>query len=78
MEVGLERALERNKILLQEEQARFEREKRAFHEAVREGYLSMVKEDSERFVVVDGTLDKDGLEEAIFEHIRPLISKKGD
>jgi dTMP kinase len=77
VEVGLERAIERNKILFQEDQARFEREKRAFHEAVRKGYLSMANEDSERFIVVDGTLNQDGLEEAIFEHIRPLISEKG-
>jgi dTMP kinase len=77
VEVGLERAIERNKILFQEDQARFEREKRAFHEAVRKGYLSMANEDSERFIVVDGTLNEDGLEEAIFEHIRPLISEKG-
>ncbi len=77
VEVGLERALVRNKILLQEDQARFEKEKKDFHEAVRKGYLSVAEEDSERFVVVDGTLNEDGLEEVIFEHIRPLISKNG-
>ncbi len=77
VEVGLKRAIERNKILFQEETARFEREKRDFHEAVKQGYLSMVKEDSKRFVVVDGTLNEDRLEEVIFEHIRPVIPKKG-
>ncbi len=73
VEVGLERALRRNRIMQQEGQARFEKEKMEFHEAVRQGYLAIAGQDPERFVVVDGTLNKDGLEEAIFEHIRPYI-----
>ncbi|TET82781.1 MAG: dTMP kinase, partial [Desulfobacteraceae bacterium] len=56
VEIGLERALKRNRIQFQEGQDRFEREKKDFHEAVREGYLTMAMEDRERFVVVDGTL----------------------
>ena len=74
VEIGLERALKRNKIQFQEGQDRFEREKKAFHEAVREGYLTMATEDRERFVVVDGTLKEDELEEIIFKHVEPFIS----
>lgn len=78
VEVGLERALKRNKIMEQNGQDRFEREEMNFHTAVREGYLSIAKNDSERFMVVDGTLGEDELEERIFEHIRPSLSKKSD
>ncbi len=75
VEVGLERALKRNKIQFQEGQDRFEREKKDFHETVREGYLHMAMEDRERFVVVDGTLKEDELEELIFRHVEPFISQ---
>jgi dTMP kinase len=75
VEIGLERALKRNRIQFQEGQDRFEREKKDFHEAVREGYLTMAMEDRERFVVVDGTLKEDELEEVIFRHVEPFISQ---
>ncbi|MBW1828434.1 MAG: dTMP kinase [Deltaproteobacteria bacterium] len=74
VEVGLERALKRNKMLGQEEQARFEKEKTEFHEAVRRGYLSIAEEEPDRFVVVDGTLTVNDLGIEIFEHIRPYVS----
>ncbi|MDY6972928.1 MAG: dTMP kinase [Thermodesulfobacteriota bacterium] len=76
VEVGLERALRRNRVLLQEAQDRFEREERGFHEAVRKGYISMAEEDRERFLVVDGTLEEYELEEMIFEYVRPFVSEK--
>jgi dTMP kinase len=61
----------------EEGQDRFEREKKVFHEAVREGYLSLAKADRKRFVVVDATFAEDELEELIFEHIRPYIKNRG-
>ena len=76
VEIGLERAVKRNKALSQDELDRFERENRSFHEAVRAGYLSMAREDRKRFVVVDGTLREDKLESVIFEYVRPVISKE--
>jgi dTMP kinase len=76
VKVGLKRALARNKMLLEVDQERFEREKTAFHEAVRSAYLSMARDEHERFVVLDGTLQEDKLEEAIFGHIQPFIAKK--
>lgn len=78
VEVGLTRALERNKMLLEQGQDRFEREGKKFHEAVRQGYLSVAREDHERFVVVDSSLDEDKLEDIIFEHIRPFVAKNRD
>jgi dTMP kinase len=75
VEIGLERALKRNSIQFQQGQDRFERETKDFHEAVRKGYLTMAMEDRERFVVIDGTLKEDELEELIFRHVEPFISQ---
>lgn len=78
VEIGLERARKRESSRngpLGEGQDRFEREEKAFHEAVREGYLSLARADLRRFVVVDATLTEDELEEVIFKHIRPYIQK---
>lgn len=74
VEVGLERALRRNRTLPEDGQDRFEMETKRFHHAVREGYLSIAREHSERFVVVDGTLGEDELEEVLFDYIKPVIS----
>lgn len=74
VEVGLGRALRRNRNLPEDGQDRFEMETKRFHHAVREGYLSIAREHSERFVVVDGTLGEDELEEVLFDYIKPVIS----
>ena len=76
VEIGLQRAIARNKILLEEGQERFERESVEFHEAVRNGYLFIAREARERFIVVDGTLSEDELEHVIFQYIKPLISSR--
>ena len=73
VEIGIQRALKRNRTLPEVGQDRFEREERNFHEAVRQGYLNMAEEEPERIVMVDCRLDEDDLEDVIFEHIRPFI-----
>jgi dTMP kinase len=73
VEIGLKRALKRNEGVPQVGQDRFEREEKDFHEAVRQGYLTMANEDPERIVVVDCKLNQDELEAVIFEHVRPFI-----
>ena len=73
VEIGLERAFRRNRELKQEGQARFEREKVAFHESVRKGYLMIAGQEPERFVIIDGSLNEEDQEALIFEHIRPFI-----
>ena len=57
-------------------QDRFEKEEMNFHAAVREGYLSIAKKEPARFVVMDGTLEENELEERIFSHIQPYLGKK--
>lgn len=74
-EVGLKRALSRNQATDEKGQDRFEREERAFHEAVRQGYLLVAKDEPHRFRVVDATLQEDAIEALILEHLRPLIPK---
>lgn len=52
-EVGIKRALERNKNQNLEDQGRFEKEKMEFHRRVREGYLDLAQKCRDRFRVVD-------------------------
>jgi dTMP kinase len=73
VEIGLKRALKRNEGVPEVGQDRFEREEKDFHEAVRQGYITMAEEEPERIGVVDCKLNEDELEEVIFEHVRPFI-----
>ena len=74
VDVGLKRAIRRNESLSQDGQERFEREKKAFHEAVKQGYLALAKKEKERFVVIDATQSEDEIEVQIFRHIKPFLS----
>ncbi|MBW1785375.1 MAG: dTMP kinase [Deltaproteobacteria bacterium] len=75
--VGLGRALSRNETSSEKGQDRFEREKTAFHEAVREGYLALAREEPGRFIVVDGAMSEDLLADRIFERLKPFLPGKG-
>ena len=77
VEVGLRRALTRNEACGEKGQDRFEREKAAFHEAVREGYLALARKEPDRFIVVDGSLSEDLLAGRIVEHLMPFLAGKG-
>ncbi|MFH0844603.1 MAG: dTMP kinase [Pseudomonadota bacterium] len=72
-DVGLERALKRNRLTLKDDQDRFEKEEIHFHKKVREGYLQLARNDSKRVVVMDANLAAEVVEENIFQHIRPYI-----
>ena len=73
VEVGLSRALKRNEMCGEKGQDRFEREKLDFHVSVREGYLSIAEENQERFIIVDGGMEIDDLQETIFNHVKPFL-----
>jgi dTMP kinase len=64
--VGIKRALKRNAESEVTGQDRFEQEKTVFHEAVRNGYLDIAKNNPDRFVVVDAAHEENRLEEIIF------------
>lgn len=76
VEIALGRAIRRTETRFQAGQDRFEREKTDFHEAVRQGYLSLARDNPERFVVVDGKLAEDELEAIIFQNVAPFVSKQ--
>lgn len=72
VEVGLDRAIRRNKEQgIAEAEGRFEAESLEFHNKIRDGYLDWADEHSDRISVVEAT----GTPEAVFERIKPLIQK---
>jgi len=73
VEMGLDRALRRNKTLPDKDQDRFEREKLDFHEEVRKGYLELARKENKRFVVIDATVTEDEVEKEIFEYLGPFL-----
>jgi dTMP kinase len=77
VDVGLKRAMRRNETLPDDGQDRFEREERPFHEAVKQGYLTLAKKEQERFAVIDATLTEDAIETQIFKHIEPFLPNLG-
>ena len=68
-DVGLKRAIQRNRELKQEREERFEREEIQFHRRVRKGYLAIARKEPRRVKVID---TRQG-EEKVFEKIRKII-----
>ena len=68
-DVGLKRAIERNRTLKQEREERFEREEIEFHRRVRKGYLAIARKEPGRVKVID---TRQG-EERVFEKIRKIV-----
>jgi len=70
-EVGLKRALQRNRTLKQENEERFEKEKIQFHRRVRKGYLAIAKKEPRRVKVIDTRQGED----RVFEKIRRIVDE---
>ncbi len=70
-DLGLRRALRRNRVLNKEREARFENEGISFHLRVRKGYLSLAKKEPDRVKVID---TREG-EEKVFEKIRKIVDE---
>jgi dTMP kinase len=68
-DVGLKRALQRNRMLKQEKEGRFEKEESPFHRRVRKGYLAIAKKEPHRVKVID---TREG-EKKVFEKIRKIV-----
>lgn len=73
VEVGLQRAWKRDSQGPQKGQDRFEREAVVFHLKVRNAYLALAEAQSERFAVIDASVDRDVMEEAILDCLKPHI-----
>ena len=54
-DIGLKRALARNKVQNMEDQGRFEKEKMEFHSKVRAGYLNLAEKYKDRFRIIDAS-----------------------
>ena len=52
----------------------FEKENISFHKRVRRGYLDQAKKDSSRWLVLDGTKDKDTLSQIVWRRVSALIN----
>jgi dTMP kinase len=68
-DIGLKRALQRNRMLKQEKEERFEKEEIQFHRRVREGYLAIATKDPHRVKVID-TRER---EDRVFDKIREIV-----
>ncbi len=70
-DLGLKRALQRNRMSKNEREGRFEKEKIPFHHRVRKGYLEIAKKEPHRVKVIDTRAG----EEKVFEKIREVVDK---
>jgi len=68
-DVGLKRALQRNRVLKQEREERFEKEEIQFHRRVRKGYLAIAKKEPRRVKVIDTRQGED----KVFNKIRKTV-----
>jgi dTMP kinase len=68
-DIGLKRAFQRNRMLKQEKEERFEREEIQFHRRVRKGYLDIAKREPHRVKLID---TREG-EKKVFEKIRKIV-----
>lgn len=55
---------------------RFETEKIAFHDRVRDGYLKLASEEPKRWLVIDATLPKAKISKIIWERVNQLLQTK--
>ncbi len=74
-DVGLERALRRNRALKREKEERFEREKIQFHRRMRRGYLAIAKKEPRRVKVIDTRVGEDRVFDKIREIVDNLVRK---
>jgi len=56
---------------------RFEQEKLAFHQRVRDGYLKLAANEPERWLVVDASQSKTKIEEIIWLRVSQMLSERG-
>ncbi|MDP2972214.1 MAG: dTMP kinase [Deltaproteobacteria bacterium] len=70
-DIGLKRALQRNRTLKNEREGRFEKEKIQFHHRVRKGYLAIAKKEPHRVKVIDTRAG----EKKVFDKIREIVDE---
>lgn len=74
---GLKHAVRRNEELkLSGSEDRFEREKREFHERVRQGYLDVAKREPDRVKVIDATDSIENVHKKVVKVVNEVLRKK--
>lgn len=75
-DIGLERIMDRARGTGDTpREDRFERERLHFHEIVRDGYLTLAREDPDRFRVIDASRDIDAVHREVCIHLKELIER---
>lgn len=72
-DIGLKRALDRNRDQSMEDLGRFEKEKMEFHHRVRKGYLALAERYRERFYIIDASKSVAEVEQDILNTLKPYI-----
>ena len=72
LDIPVERAFERNR---EKRPDRFEKENLSFHKRVRQGYLALAKSEPKRWLIIDGTQDKEIIAGIIWKKIAPMLPK---
>ena len=75
-EIGIKRALDRNKDSSQEDQGRFEKEKMEFHHRVRRGYLTLAEDNRDRYIVIDASKPLGEVEMDVIRALTPYIDSE--
>jgi dTMP kinase len=76
VETGLKRAMERDNLLKDSSAVdRFEREKLDFHNRVRKGYLTLYKNEPERFRLIDAARDVNTIQEEVQKQVLAFINR---
>ena len=70
VETGLTRARTRNDESRDNSESRIDEEEMAFHQKVREGYLTLADNEPKRFLVLDGLDKQDRLAELVMDEFR--------
>ncbi|MAF85086.1 MAG: dTMP kinase [Dehalococcoidales bacterium] len=73
LDIPVEAGLARKRT---KKQDRFEQEETAFHQRVREGYLKLVANDPERWLIVDARQSKGEICEIIWQRVSQLLSSQ--
>jgi dTMP kinase len=68
MDIDVQKGLARKELL-----DRFEREELEFHQRVRQSYLGMAHKDPQRWLVVNASLDKQEVEQLIWDWVEQLL-----
>lgn len=77
-ETGIRRALQRmSGVPEKAREDRFEQEGLIFHEKIRKGYLSLARQEPDRFRVIDATGDVASISLEVCRHLKAFLSADG-